>query len=140
MAIDSKRVKALFLAASERDDPADRRAFLDTEAGNDAELRSRLAALLAAYDQPPAALERSLAADSEATAGLDTPRSDASPPPRAAPDNGPTVDEPKDDGPSLIDAIIADRYKIRQEIGEGGWGRSFSPSSSGRCAARWHSS
>ena len=29
MAIEPERVKALFLAAIERDDPADRRAFLD---------------------------------------------------------------------------------------------------------------
>ena len=46
MAIDPERVKALFLAAIERDDPADRRAFLDAHAGGDAELRDRLDALL----------------------------------------------------------------------------------------------
>ena len=34
----------------------------------------------------------------------------------------PTVDRPDDDGPSPIDTIIADRYKVRQEIGEGGMG------------------
>jgi hypothetical protein len=41
MAINPERVKALFLAAIERDDPADRRAFLDAEI-DDAELRDRL--------------------------------------------------------------------------------------------------
>ena len=46
----------------------------------------------------------------------------SSPPPRGVADDGPTVDRSKDDGPSLIDTIIADRYKIRQEIGEGGMG------------------
>ena len=122
MAINPERVKALFLEAIERGDPAERRAFLEGELGADAELRSRLDALLAAYDQPPAALDRPLAADPEPTAGLDTAGSAAPPPASSAPDDGPTVDESKDDGPSVIDTIIADRYKIRQEIGEGGMG------------------
>ena len=122
MAIDPERVKALFLAAIERDDPADRRAFLDDEVGDDAELRDRLDALLAAYDQPPGALDRPLAADPEATDAPDATRSVSSPPPRGIADDGPTVDRSNDDGPNLIDTIIADRYKIRQEIGEGGMG------------------
>ena len=33
-----------------------------------------------------------------------------------------TIDRANDDGPDLIDTIIAERYKIRQEIGEGGMG------------------
>ena len=122
MAIDPERVKALFLAAIERDDPADRRAFLDAEAGDNAELRDRLDALLAAYDQPPGALDRPLAADPEATDALDATRSASSPPPGTTPDDRLTVDRTDDDGPSLIDTIIADRYKLRQEIGEGGMG------------------
>jgi tetratricopeptide (TPR) repeat protein len=110
MVIDAERVKALFLAAIERGDPADRRTFLAAEVGDDAELRDRLDALLAAYDRPPGALDRPLGADPEATDALDA-RSVLSPPPGATPG-----------GPSLIDTIIADRYKIRQEIGEGGMG------------------
>ena len=58
MAIDPERVKTLFQTAIERNDPASRRAFLDDEIGADAELRDRLDALLAAYDQPPGALDR----------------------------------------------------------------------------------
>jgi serine/threonine protein kinase len=119
MAIDPERVKTLFLAAIERDDPADRRAFLDAEVSDDAELRERLAALLAAYDQPPGALDRPLDADPEAT---DAIRSVPSSSRGGIGDNGPTVDRPKDDGPNLIDTVIAERYKIRQEIGEGGMG------------------
>jgi serine/threonine protein kinase len=122
MAIEPERVKALFLAAIERDDPADRRAFLDGEAGDDPELRGRLAALLAAYDQPPSALDRPLAADPEATDTPDATPSLSSPPPGGIGGNGPTVDRLQADGPKLLDAIIADRYKIRQEIGEGGMG------------------
>src|SRR5262245_23220718 len=69
MAIEPERVKALFLAAIERGDTADRRAFLDAEVGDDAELRDRLAALLAAYDQPPSALDRPLAVSSPPAGG-----------------------------------------------------------------------
>ncbi len=125
MAIDPERVKALFLAAIQQGDPADRRAFLDAEAGGDAELRDRLDALLAAYDQPPGALDRPLAADPEAADGPDATRSVSSPPPGKTPDDGLTVSRTDDDGPSLIDTIIAERYKIRQEIGEGGMGTVF---------------
>jgi eukaryotic-like serine/threonine-protein kinase len=119
MATDQERVRALFRAAIERSDAADRQAFLHVEVGDDAELRDRLDALLAAYDRPPGALDRPLAADPHAS---DATRSLSSPPPGAIGDNGPTVDQPMDDGPNLIDTVIADRYKIRQEIGEGGMG------------------
>jgi serine/threonine protein kinase/lipopolysaccharide biosynthesis regulator YciM len=120
MAPDPDRVKNLFLAAIERADPADRRAFLDAKVGGDAELRGRLDALLAAYDQPPAALDRPLGADPKATDALAAAHS--VPSRGATGDEGPTVDQPKDNDSSLIDTIIADRYKIRQEIGEGGMG------------------
>jgi serine/threonine-protein kinase len=122
MATDPERVKTLFLAAIERGGPVERRAFLDAEVGDDAELRDRLDALLAAYDQPPGALDRPLAADPEATDAPNATRSVPSPPPGGIGDDGTTVDRPKDDSPNLIDTIIADRYKIRQEIGEGGMG------------------
>jgi hypothetical protein len=71
MAIDSDRVKPLFLGAIERSDPSDRRAFLDAEIGDDHELLGRLAALLAAYDNPPVAIDRPLRADPEATDASD---------------------------------------------------------------------
>src|SRR5262249_6768850 len=103
----------------------DRRAFLDGEVGDDAELLDRLAALLAAYDQPPSALDRPLAADPEATVAPDATPSVSSPPPGGIAGDGPTVDPPPGDSPNLIDTIIADRYKIRQEIGEGGMGTVF---------------
>ena len=68
MAIDPGRVKALFQAAIERSDPGQRRAYLDREAGDDAELRGRLDALLDAHDAPPGVLDRPLDADPGATA------------------------------------------------------------------------
>ena len=68
---------------------------------------------------PPDALDRPLVADPHTT---DATRSLSSPPPEGIGDNGPTLDQPKDNGPNLIDTVIADRYKLRQEIGEGGMG------------------
>ena len=52
MALDPRRVKALFQAALDLPDPADRPAFLDRECGDDPELRHRLDDLLAAHDRP----------------------------------------------------------------------------------------
>jgi tetratricopeptide (TPR) repeat protein len=122
MATDPERVKTLFLAAIERGGPADRRAFLDSAVGDNAELRDRLDALLAAYDQPLVALDGPLAADPEATDAPNAAPSVSSPTAGGIGGVGPTVSQPKDDGPSLIDAVIADRYKIRQEIGDWGMG------------------
>jgi serine/threonine-protein kinase len=125
MATDPERVKALFLAAIERSDPDDRRAFLDAEAGGDPELRDRLDVLLAAYDQPPGALDRPFGADPKATDGLNATSLVSSPRRGGIGDDSPTVGRSNDDGPDVINTIIADRYKIRQEIGEGGMGTVF---------------
>jgi serine/threonine protein kinase/lipopolysaccharide biosynthesis regulator YciM len=120
MAIDPGRVKALFLAAIEQMDPNGRRAFLDAEAGSDPELRGRLEALLAAYDQPPVALDEPLAANLAATEACDT--NEARDAYATGSNRSATEPPPRQDGPDLIDTVIADRYKIRQEIGEGGMG------------------
>ena len=122
MAIDPERVKILLPAAIECEHPASRRAFLDAETGGDARPNDRLDALLAGYDRPPSDQDRPLGADFEATDAPDVTRSFSSPPPGAGPDDRPKVDRPDDDGPSPIDTIIADRYKVRQKIGEGGMG------------------
>ena len=58
MAIDPERVKIPLRAAIECEDSAGRWAFLDAEAGGDAEPRDRLDALFAGYDRPPGALDR----------------------------------------------------------------------------------
>ena len=123
MALDPRRVKALFNAALDLPDPADRPAFLERECRDDQELRQRLEELLAAYDQPASALERPLAEDPGETSAPDEPTGG---------DRGRTGgrfrvrqqatgwrDPPPD---SLIGSIIAGRYKLRQEIGEGGMG------------------
>jgi serine/threonine protein kinase len=112
MALDPARVKALFLAAADIGDVVDRVAFLDRECGGDAELRRRLEELLAALDQPESALERPIAgAAGEVTS--DHPRGF---------ELGATVSRrPVADTPA-VGTLIAGRYKLLEEIGEGGMG------------------
>jgi eukaryotic-like serine/threonine-protein kinase len=135
MPTDPRRVKALFLAALDLPDSSERPAFLDRECGEDNELRQRLEALLAAHDQPASELERPIAASPEAVApplsDSDATADGSGPTPVARerrivvadqtvsfrPDNPPTG--------SLIGTIVAERYKIRQEIGEGGMGNVY---------------
>jgi WD40 repeat protein/serine/threonine protein kinase len=112
MALDPRRVKALFNAALDLHDPADRTAFLERECQGDHELRARLEELLAAYDRPASALERPLAVEPGETAAAAPGQATGfrlAPPPSEA----------------LVGTIIAGRYKLRQEIGEGGMGSVF---------------
>jgi eukaryotic-like serine/threonine-protein kinase len=113
MPFDPARAKALFLGALELPDPADRTGFLDRECGEDADLRRRVDQLLAAYDQPAAALESHRAAEPTGAFVDQSPVEEVERTASVAP-------EPA--SPDLIGSIIAGRYKLRQEIGEGGMG------------------
>jgi serine/threonine protein kinase/Flp pilus assembly protein TadD len=101
MPADPRRVKDLFVAALELPDAAARRAFLDRECGDDADLRQRLDALLAAHDDPNSALNQPLA---------------ASPPDLTGACASPA---------ETVGTVIAGKYKLLQEIGEGGMGSVF---------------
>jgi eukaryotic-like serine/threonine-protein kinase len=128
MPVDPRRVKALFNAALDLADPADRTAFLDRACDDDRELRQRLGDLLAAYEQPAEAVEHPLAAYvGQATAPDRAPVS--------AEDAAMTADEtaagsgqtasyrPGAVPPAVVTgSVIAGRYKVREEIGEGGMG------------------
>ncbi|MBX7105639.1 MAG: serine/threonine protein kinase, partial [Gemmataceae bacterium] len=100
----------LFVAANAIPDPAERAAYLDRACADQPELRLRLEALLAGnaqsrhpLDQPP----NHLSAD--ATSSFGDPAATSSL--RAVP----SVDEAEG-------TVVAERYKLRQQIGEGGMG------------------
>ena len=112
MAIDPGRVKALFLAAIERDDPVERRAFLDAKSATTSRV-ARPAGRPARRLRPscrPHSTVPSTRPDSDVVHATDfqprhTGRCQATREPEA-----------------ILDTVIAGRYKIRQEIGEGGMG------------------
>jgi serine/threonine protein kinase/WD40 repeat protein len=106
MAVDAARAKSLFLAASDLADPARRAAYLDRECGGDAELRARVEALLRADDASPLP-----APEPRDAAGTFAPD---------APAGVPTADRPDKD--EHAGAVIAAKYKLVEEIGEGGMG------------------
>jgi serine/threonine protein kinase len=111
MALDPRRVKALFNTALDLPDAADRAAFLERECRDDLELRRRLEELLAAHNRPATVLDRPLAEDPSETSAPD-----AGPGPTAS--IRPAAPAPD----ALIGSVIAGRYKLREEIGEGGMG------------------
>jgi serine/threonine protein kinase/tetratricopeptide (TPR) repeat protein len=104
MAIDAARAKSLFLAASDLADPAERAAFLDRECGDDAELRGRVEALLRANDAAPLPV---------------------APQPTVDPENGQPEPEDDSDPTARVGALLAGKYKLIEEIGEGGMGSVF---------------
>jgi serine/threonine protein kinase/tetratricopeptide (TPR) repeat protein len=99
MSIDHGRVQAVFLAAVEAKDPAERAQIVNAQCAGDDELRARVEALLRAHDQSgelPDVGTLDFAGERQATVV------------------GPTT--------STAGKIIADRYRLLEEIGEGGMG------------------
>jgi formylglycine-generating enzyme required for sulfatase activity len=99
MPIDPNRVQAVFLAAVESKDPAERGEILNAHCPEDTELCRRVKALLQAHDQTdelPGAGSLDFLIERQATA------------------IGSTT--------ALSGKIIAGRYKLIEEIGEGGMG------------------
>jgi serine/threonine protein kinase/tetratricopeptide (TPR) repeat protein len=104
MAVDDARAKSLFLAASDISDPAERAAYLDRECGGDAETRARVEALLRANDAAPLApLELG-----DGTSAHDSDRQ--------------AQTEDYGDPTARVGSVVAGKYKLIEEIGEGGMG------------------
>src|SRR5262249_8051680 len=120
--------KALFRAALDLPDPTQRSALLDRECGDDRGLRQRLEELLAAQDQPASTLERLLAVERQRATSTDDETAAPGPPPAgekattAGSDPGPTATFRPEREAALLGTLIAGRYRLRQEIGEGGMG------------------
>jgi serine/threonine protein kinase/Tfp pilus assembly protein PilF len=102
MAAATTNARDIFLAAWERA-PADRAAYLDEACAGDALLRRRVEALLRADDEPGAFLSEAVPP--------------AGPPVRQA-DATTTYRPPAD----VAGTVIAGKYKLLQQIGEGGMG------------------
>ena len=95
--VDPNRAKSIFLAACEKS-LAERRTFLDAATGEDAALRARVEALLAAHDDPDSYLDEQAAA------------------------LGPTVNHvPAAPLAEQVGTLIGP-YKLLEQIGEGGMG------------------
>jgi tetratricopeptide (TPR) repeat protein/tRNA A-37 threonylcarbamoyl transferase component Bud32 len=88
--------ESLFAAALEMSDPAERQAFLDEACGGDAALRQRVERLLAADEHTTGILEHGPA--------------------------GAALNAPPWEPPLAADRVFADRFKLRQKLGEGGMG------------------
>ena len=96
MSVDFDKLQPIFLHAAEIGDPSARQAWLDQACGHDTELRQRVESLLAAHQSPHPLMNSPFpAADSDAT---------------------PVIAEAR------AGTLIADRYKLLEQIGEGGMG------------------
>src|SRR5262245_54458748 len=104
MAIDAARAKSLFLAASDLADPAERAAYLDRECGGNAELRERVEAVLQGNDGEPLPQPGGATVES---------------------DHGQPRTEDYGDPSAPVGAILAGKYRLVEEIGEGGMGSVF---------------
>jgi eukaryotic-like serine/threonine-protein kinase len=99
MPIDPARVQVVFLAAVEAKDPVERAAIVNAQCAGDDELRARVDALLQAHDQsgelPDVGTLDFAGGGQSSVAGS---------------------------AAAAAGKIIADRYKLLEEIGEGGMG------------------
>ena len=136
MAVDAARAKSLFLTASDLTDQAERAAYLERECGDDAALRQRVEALLAADDGGRRAVEGDATATSEptspatleATAAFDAethlPSELATAADRSDGADFTITGAPRGERPggSSVGKVIAGRYTLLELLGEGGMG------------------
>ena len=120
-------VKAIFIAALDHEPGADRAAYLDAACGDNADLRRRVEALLAAHERADEVLGpageqagESVTTDSNASRPIAEAAIAESPEPEVSSSQASITDEYRATaGP---DVLIAGRYTLQQKIGEGGMG------------------
>src|SRR5262245_58506507 len=112
MTTELSPVEAIFFAALEKADPAERAAYLDVACGGDGDLRRCVDRLLAAHPKVGRFL------DPGPEGSIDTGAWNA--PRQAMPSPGALPDSTAAEHPGVV---LAKRYKLVEEIGEGGMGR-----------------
>jgi serine/threonine protein kinase/tetratricopeptide (TPR) repeat protein len=131
MPVDPKRVQAVFLAAVEEQELANRAAVVDRDCGADIALRNRVEALLHAHDQPDSVLNQPVNPDPPLAAGTVTEPGDQcasglpSEPIDATGDRTPSPNDTDRPTPRPITEAPGTKigpYKLREKIGEGGMG------------------
>src|SRR5262245_41977453 len=133
MPTDVQRVQAVFLAAAEIADPANRARFLDGACDGDTGLRSRVEALLRAHDQPDSLLDHPAVAPPDPDRGASRALTGTPDPGVAAGqttggESGASDDEPLAflAPPTRSDAIgRIGHYEVLQVLGRGGFGIGF---------------
>ena len=119
MLAPSAAVKAIFLEVVAVDDPVARAALLSERCGEDVELLARVNALLVANDR---ALANAGTASFGAVDGGPIPAAEF-PKAENAVEAEPTADLPG--GNEHVGAVLGGKYKLMEEIGEGGMGSVF---------------
>ncbi|MFI5457200.1 MAG: hypothetical protein ACHRXM_17280 [Isosphaerales bacterium] len=112
MGARAARAKTLFLAASDLSDPAERAAYLDRECGDDAELRTRVEALLRANDASPLPPPRTEDATVDSDPGQPAPGTSDLQRPKPDLDPSPVSLTADYDTTALPNVLIAGRYTL----------------------------
>ena len=138
-------VKAIFIAALDHEPGADRSDYLAAACGDNADLRRRVEALLAAHERADAVLgpagepsSEPVTSDSNAGRPIDEATSGESPEHEVSSSEASITDAYR--STAEPDVLIAGRYTLQQKLVKGVWGKSGSPSNPSPSNAKSRSS